>query len=427
MKHIDVDPSKQNNNLALKNTIYSAIGSGLEYYDFVIYGMMAKYLSVIFFQDQSSTIQLIQTFSIFAIGYLVRPLGGFIIGLYADIYGRKKAFLFSTSVIAVATMTIGILPTYEQIGILSTVILLICRVIQGISFGAELPGATIISLEHSTGKFGKLCSIILSSTSIGSLFALMILTLITNYFTSEQIITHGIWRIPFILGGTLGLLNYYFRKNISETPQFLAQNETNNLVQILNLLQNNYLTLLTRFCLILPVSVMVISNIYFPTYLSHNYSYSMQDIYSASTISMFSSILWILLGGWLVDYIYKISLANYILIFALIITPLMIMLLNYQTYFALILFLCLYQLILGLYFSSIMPVLSNLFEVKIRFCSVALIYNLTFTLASVVPIICSAYNNSGLVLLLCIICTILLALFINVYITSPNKKTTMFN
>jgi MFS family permease len=410
MKNISPPPSKQNN-LALKNTIYTAIGSGLEYYDFVIYGMMAKYLAVIFFQDQDSTMQLVQTFLIFATGYLVRPIGGFLIGLHADIYGRKKAFLCSTLAIAIATMTIGLLPSYNQIGIAAAIILLICRVIQGISFGAELPGATIISLEHSTGKFGKLCSIILSSTTLGSLCALMILTLISNFFEFKQIIEYDIWRIPFILGGILGFINYYFRKNISETPQFLDQNKNNNLTQILDLLRNNWKKLLEGLGLILPVAVMVISNIYFPTYLSSNYNYSMADIYSASTISMASSVIWILLGGWMCDKSSK-SLARYILIFAIIITAPMIKLLSMQTYFSLVLFLCLFQLILGLYFSNVMPILSSYFNVKIRFCSVALIYNLAFTLASTIPIICSAYSNSGIVLLSCLLGAVLGALLV---------------
>lgn len=406
-------------NSALRNTIYTAIGSGLEYYDFVIYGMMAKYLAVIFFQDQGSTMQLVQTFLIFATGYLVRPIGGFLIGLYADIYGRKKAFLGSTLAIAIATMTIGLLPSYNQIGISATIILLICRVIQGISFGAELPGATIISLEHSTGKFGKLCSIILSSTTLGSLFALMILTLLTNYFEFKQIVENGLWRIPFILGGVLGFINYYFRKNISETPQFLEQNKNNYLFQILIILKNNLRQLVQGFCLILPVAAMVISNIYFPTYLSSNYHYSMPDIYSASTISMASSVIWILLGGWILDKSSK-SLASYILIFGLIISPFMIKLLSIQTYFSLVLFLCLFQLILGLYFSNVMPILSRYFEVKIRFCSVALIYNLAFTVASTIPIICSSYSNAGSVLLSCLLGAVLGALLV----TGRINKTT---
>lgn len=405
--------SRSQNNLALKNTIYTAIGSGLEYYDFVIYGMMAKYLAVIFFQDQSPMMQLVQTFLIFATGYLARPIGGFFIGLYADIYGRRKAFLFSTLAIAMATMMIGLLPSYEQIGIWSAVILLICRVVQGISFGAELPGATIISLEHSTGKFGKLLSIILSSTTTGSLCALMILSFLTHCFEFDEIIKAGIWRIPFIIGGLLGFINYYFRKNISETPQFLSQNQNNNLAQILALLKNNWRQLLQGLGMILPVAAMVISNIYFPTYLSSNYNYSMPDIYSASTISMLSSILWILLGGWMFDKSSK-PLASYILIFALIIAAPMIKLLSVQTYGALVLFLCLYQLILGLYFSNIMPILTNYFEAKIRFCSVALIYNLAFTLASTIPIMCSAYNNAGKVLLFCLLAALFFGLVINI-------------
>lgn len=421
MQNISTASAKKTN-LALKNTIYTAIGSGLEYYDFVIYGMMAKYLAVIFFQNQGPTVQLVQTFLIFATGYLVRPIGGFLIGLYADIYGRKKAFLCSTLAIAIATMTIGFLPSYNQIGVLSTIILLICRVIQGISFGAELPGATIISLEHSTGKFGKLCSIILSSTTLGSLGALTILTLIANCFEFEQIIKHDIWRIPFIVGGILGFINYYFRKNISETPQFLDQNENNNLTKILALLRNNWKQLLEGFGLILPVAVMVIGNIYFPTYLSSNYNYPMADIYSASTISMASSVIWILLGGWMCDKSLK-SLARYILIFAIIMTGFMIKLLAMQTYFALVFFLCLYQLILGLYFANIMPILSSYFDVKIRFCSLALVYNLAFTMASTIPIICSAYSNSGIVLLCCLLGAVLGALFVTGRInkSSPAK------
>lgn len=156
---------------------------------------------------------------------------------------------------------------------------------------------------------------------------------------------------------------------------------------------------------------MVISNIYFPTYLSSNYNYSMADIYSASTISMASSVVWILLGGWMYDKSPR-SLARYILIFAIIITAPMIKLLSIQTYFSLVLFLCLYQLILGLYFSNVMPILSSYFNVKIRFCSVALIYNFAFTLASTIPVICSAYNNSGGVLLCCLLGVVLGALFV---------------
>ena len=116
---------------------------------------------------------MIQTFIVFAVGYLIRPFGGTIIGMIADTYGRKKTFIVVMLTMGFSTIGIGLLPTYNQIGIIAPIGLLVCRLCQGISWGAELPGATTIISEYApTGKLGKLCSVMLSSISILLLQAL---------------------------------------------------------------------------------------------------------------------------------------------------------------------------------------------------------------------------------------------------------------
>ena len=211
-----------NKAISLKVTLMVALGSALEYYDFIIYGMLAKYLSFIFFPVNDNFSTNIQTFSVFAMGYLARPLGGTVIGMISDIYGRKKAFLLIMLMMAFSTFAIGLLPTYNTYGIISPILLILCRLVQGISFGAELPGASVIVNEFSqnNGIKGRLFSILLSSTSLGSLVALLVLTVLTQNFSDIEI-KNGLWRLPFLLGGGLAIISFYIRKQISETPEFL--------------------------------------------------------------------------------------------------------------------------------------------------------------------------------------------------------------
>src|SRR5438105_6175368 len=114
-----------------KITFLTSIGTALEYYDFVIYAFLASILSKIFFPQDLSGVALIETFAIFAVGYLIRPLGGIIFGHLGDKYGRKKAFTTAILLMAIATLGIGLLPSYQQIGILAPLLLLLLRLIQG--------------------------------------------------------------------------------------------------------------------------------------------------------------------------------------------------------------------------------------------------------------------------------------------------------
>ncbi len=422
----------KNKNIPLKVALLTSLGSGLEYYDFVIYGMMTKYLSDIFFSTTDSLNSIIQTFIVFAIGYLIRPFGGTIIGMIADTYGRKKTFVIVMLVMGLSTMGIGLLPTYNQVGIIAPIGLLLCRLCQGISLGAELPGATTIISEYATAsKLGRLCSVMLSSTSIGALMATAMVAMLNKLYSYQEII-EGVWRVPFIIGGVLAIISYYIRKNISETPEFLQEEANNNkktptnLLVPLKLLLSQHLSIIAiGFGLVFFHANLVIINLYFPIYINKYFNYELADIYSSMTVSMIASFIFIIIFGWLADYISKLKILLFSLIFFSIFLFFSFILLGAETFWALQIFFIIYQLFIALFFTSYMPILSRLFATKMRYTAIALIYNSAYSVASFIPIIASYLlekYQSPLILGIFFVVSITLALISIIAIMVPTKK-----
>ncbi len=418
-------------NQPLQVAFFASLGSAFEYYDFVIYGMMAKYFREVFFPHQDESMLMMQTFTIFAVGYLVRPFGGTFVGMIADVYGRKKTFIVIMLTMSFSTLAIGLLPSYNQIGILAPIGLLLLRICQGLSFGAELPGATTIVSEFAPkNKLGKLCSILVSSTSIGAILASFVLTILTNLF-SEQDIVNGLWRLPFIIGGVLAIVSYYIRKNIFETPEYLKQADENKFSSITapfkSLWKEQAKAIAIGFGLTFFIAVIVIMNLYFPTYLNTYFEYTLSDIYSAMTISLVLSAIFLLFLGWLSDYISKTKMLLFCLvIWSLTLFPLFI-LLNHKSFGAMVMFFIVYQLFIALYYTSYLPILSRLFTTSTRYTGIAFTYNSAFSLASIMPILASlllAKVQSPYVLSIIFIMPTLLAFasIIVLIITIKNKN-----
>jgi len=207
----------------------SALGGTLEFYDFVIYVFFAAVLGKLFFPvDMPDWLRQLQTFGIFAAGYLSRPLGGIIIAHFGDILGRKRMFTLSIFMMAVPTLVIGLLPTYASIGVAAPLLLLAMRVLQGAAIGGEMPGAWVFVAEHVPPKryglgVGTLTAGITGGILLGSLVAMGI-----NRHYSPADVGDFAWRIPFILGGVFGLISVYLRRFLHETPVFkeLAKRRT---------------------------------------------------------------------------------------------------------------------------------------------------------------------------------------------------------
>jgi MFS family permease len=199
----------------------ATLGGVLEFYDFIIFVFFATTIGKLFFPPGvPDWILQFQTFGIFAVGYLVRPLGGVLMAHAGDLRGRKRMFTFSIFLMGLSTLGIGLLPTYATLGPLAPICLLLLRVGQGAAVGGEVPGAWVFVSEHGPrARVGVACGLLTGGLTAGILLGSLVATGLNALLPAEQLANYG-WRIAFLLGGVFGLISVYLRRLLSETPVF---------------------------------------------------------------------------------------------------------------------------------------------------------------------------------------------------------------
>lgn len=204
----------------------SALGGALEFYDFIIFVYFASVIGQLFFPpDMPEWLRQIQTFGIFAAGYLVRPLGGIVMAHFGDLVGRKRMFTLSILLMAVPTLAIGCLPTYATIGYLAPLALVLLRMLQGAAVGGEVPGAWVFVTEHvSRRHVGLACGTLSAGLAAGILIGSLVAAIMKSHFSPAEL-ADGAWRMPFLLGGAFGLIAVYLRRWLRETPVFAELRE----------------------------------------------------------------------------------------------------------------------------------------------------------------------------------------------------------
>jgi MFS family permease len=196
------------------------IGNILEWYEIYLYVYWAPVISKLFFNFESDFINLVDTFLLFGIGFLVRPLGGLFFGRLGDRIGRKKSLVLSVVTMTVPTFAIGLLPTYSQIGFSAFLILGILRILQSFPSGGELPGAFCFLYESANPQDRKyMASWGAVGNQIGIIISVIECYLLERYLSPEDLMNWG-WRFSFILGGVIGLSGFYLRYKLHETPFF---------------------------------------------------------------------------------------------------------------------------------------------------------------------------------------------------------------
>lgn len=205
----------------LKTLALAALGGALEFYDFVIFVFFAATMGQLFFPpDLPDWMRLVQTFGIFAAGYLARPLGGVVMAHFGDLTGRKKMFMLSILLMAIPTLLMGLLPTYAQAGVLAPLLLLLLRVMQGAAIGGEAPGAWVFVSEHVSPRHRNLaCGALSAGLCAGILIGSLVARAINAEFDDAQLLAWG-WRVPFVIGGVFGFLAMLLRRRLHETPVF---------------------------------------------------------------------------------------------------------------------------------------------------------------------------------------------------------------
>jgi MFS family permease len=198
----------------------SAAGTIIEWYDFYLYGVLAAFFSTQFFPKGNDTAALLASLATFGAGFAVRPFGAAVFGRIGDIVGRKFTFLVTITVMGISTALVGVLPTFEQIGIMAPIILVALRLAQGLALGGEYGGAAIYVAEHSPdADRGKNTSWIQTTATVGLLLALVGSFIFRTSMPAADFAAYG-WRIPFLLSAILVILALYIRLRLRETPLF---------------------------------------------------------------------------------------------------------------------------------------------------------------------------------------------------------------
>jgi MHS family proline/betaine transporter-like MFS transporter len=211
---------------ARKGVLAAGVGNFIEWYDYGVYAALSPVLAQLFFPSESLLASTMSTFAVFGVGFVVRPLGGMAFGALGDRFGRRSALALALILVSFSTVGMGLLPTYASVGILAPSLLLLLRIIQGFSAGGEFTGSASVMIENAQpGRRGWTSSFQQFSVTVGTLAGVLVVTLIAN-IGSEDLLTNGGWRIPFLIALPLSAIGFYIRFRMEETPAFREIQET---------------------------------------------------------------------------------------------------------------------------------------------------------------------------------------------------------
>lgn len=286
-----------NNKIFSKKSFFgAALGTMFEYYDYALFLIFLPILAPLFFPADTAYQSLVKGYFILFMPMLARPLGGMVFGYIGDTLGRRKALLGSLYGIAFATFFMGIAPSYAMIGASATVIVVIVKTIQLFCFGGEYNGAGIYVVEHAQDKKeGLVGSLLTAATLFGSLFASLVGIVLTAEFMPSWS-----WRIAFILGGIIGIIGIFYRKNLLESPQFTkADSRSQGLIKLLTTFPREIVAAIFvgGFSTVPFTTVLVFIN---PVLMTKGY-FTHQQLMIYQTFYIFVAIIALIIGGFVAD------------------------------------------------------------------------------------------------------------------------------
>jgi MHS family proline/betaine transporter-like MFS transporter len=354
------------------------IGNIVEYYDFGLYAVYAPLFGELFFpQVGDYLIQSLLAFGIFAVGFMMRPLGGIFFGYIGDKLGRKTSLTISIVGMAVSTFLIGLLPTYEQVGLLAPILLTLIRLFQGLCVGGEGAGVAIFVLEHTEGfKPGLVGSIVMASNMVGTQIALIVGIIINHFFPEPYA-----WRYAFWIGGAMGTVGIYMRYQLNETPVFEAHKETSSVIKnpIKTAFRDHFKTMILVMIVGGATSAVAYTiRGYLNTFFYEVLYFGKEEALYLTSVGLFTMIIFLPFYGIIADKI-GYNKFFYIVNCAVILTivPIFMMLTNEARD---IKYIFLATILLGNLAAAICapayPYVIKAFEVEIRFTGVAFSWNL---------------------------------------------------
>jgi MFS family permease len=245
------------------------IGSALEYYDFFIYATAASLIfPQIFFPSENPTVAIVASLATYGVGYVARPIGAFFLGHWGDTHGRRTVLLVCMFLMGISTMAVGLLPTYQQVGLLAPVLLVVLRLIQGFAVAGEISGASSMILEHAPfGRRGFFASFTLQGVQAGQILAAAVFLPLAAYMPAEAFNSWG-WRIPFLASVVVIIAGFIIRRRVDETPAFTEGNAQGALPKapIIEAFRESWKDMLRVVCMALMNVIPVVATIFGAAY-----------------------------------------------------------------------------------------------------------------------------------------------------------------
>jgi MFS family permease len=377
------DRAMAENRMRRRVVFASILGNGLEWFDFVSYGYFASIIAKVFF-PAGSELALMLTYATFAVGFVVRPIGGIVLGAYADRFGRRRALSLLIVMMAFGTLTLGLTPAYATVGIIAPIIVVLGRVVQGISIGGEFASATALLVEYAPANRKMMYgSFQMSSQALGRVLATGIGLPVLLLFPSATI-QDGAWRIPFLIGSLIGPFGFYVRYKLAESPEFQNLVEHKKDVArapVREVLQHHWVPVICAIGLtIIGTSLTYIWNTYLPTYVVEQLHLPLWQGLLGVAVTSAIGIGTCVLGGWLADVYgpYRMFFL-FTAISALISYPMLAYVLAAPGFGRLFLAQLVVLTVFGLLQGSGPGLLAGLFPVEVRSTGMAISYNVGVT------------------------------------------------
>lgn len=356
----------------------SFIGNFVEWFDYASYGYFATVIAVAFFPEIAPAAALLATFAVFAISFVVRPVGGIVWGAIGDKIGRRTALSWSILIMSGATTLIAFLPSYAQVGTLAPVLLLVVRMLQGFSASGEYAGATSFIAEYSpTSKRGFYTSMVPASTAAGLLAGSLISAGLFWFLDEAQMHAFG-WRLPFLLAAPLGLIGLYIRLKLEDTPKFREIEDAHHVAatpvrELFTTYRREIAIAVGATCLNAVGFYLILS--YMPTYLITEMGMGHAESFIATSLSLAAYIFLIFLMGQLSDHFgRKTALIVASVLFMALTVPLFSML-NGATFTMIVAIQITFGALLTINDGTLPCFLSEIFPTRVRYSGFAFSFN----------------------------------------------------
>lgn len=406
------------------NLIAGTLGHFVEWYDWYVYGLLAAVFSSQIFPSHSAFASLIAALLTYSIGFVVRPLSGIIISPLADRFGRRMVMMLSISGMAAGSLIVALTPSFATIGYAAPVLFVVARIIQGISAGSEGQSAIAFMVEHApSNKRGLYGSFTNTASGLATLAATGFAALITSALSSADLAAWG-WRIPFFVGGVLGVIGLIMRRRADETPEFEASTAVDQKsapARLAELLRNHPKALIQTAALSAPAVAYYTWATFLPTYAKLTTGRSLSSTLAGSVIGLALLVIIVPICGALSDRLGRRKIFPIVGAIGMIVLfyP-MLLLLNQPGFGVYVLVSASGWVVLGIWQAVYPTIQAELFPASVRVSGIGLAHQVVIAaFGGTAPLIAAAFVGAGHPMYVAVYMTVIVAACLAVYITLP--------